>query len=65
MMNEIVDWLQQELERAEADYEMSADTEDAVYHAGESDAYRMVLEKLYNTAIGRLKDANLLANSND
>lgn len=39
-------WLEEELVRADKDYEMSTDTEDASYHQGEYDAYQAVLSMI-------------------
>lgn len=39
-------WLLEEIERADADYEMSTDPEDASYHQGEYDAYQAVLSMI-------------------
>lgn len=45
-MNRLIIWLIAEGKRADADYEMSSDTDDASYHQGEVDAYRNALEML-------------------
>lgn len=45
-MNEYTQWLQTEIDRAEADYEMSTAPDDALYHQGEVDALREALHQL-------------------
>lgn len=45
-MNKLIVWLIAEGKRADLDYEMSTDTDDASYHQGEVDAYRFALEML-------------------